>query len=387
LLKQCYAISEELIEWRRDFHMHPEIGFALQRTAAIVAEQLEGMGYTVKRGVGKTGVVADMGTSGPLIAIRADMDALPILEQNNTEYISKIPGAMHACGHDAHIAMALGAAMILAMEDLPGRVRFLFQPAEEVADEEGLSGAQRMAQEGAMEGVDFVIAQHVDPNRPAGKVGISPGPSSGGVDSWFGKITGKGGHGAHPHTTIDPFYLSAHVILALNAIVSRRLNPFDPSVVSIGSLVGGFTENVIPESVKITGTLRFTEESVQKQIHSEIKRAFELARTLGGDYELVIEIGSPPMINDAHVSETIEKVSKDLLGPENVHEIEKTLGAEDFGSFLEHAPGAMFTIGTQMPGHEGFSLHHPKFDLDERALPIGTAVLVETALRFMRGEA
>jgi amidohydrolase len=383
MLKQAHAISEELIEWRRDFHMHPEIGFELHRTSKIVADELEKMGYRVKRGVGKTGVVAEIGEGGKLIAIRADMDALPILEQNQVEYVSQNKGAMHACGHDSHTAMALGAALLLSKEKLPGRIRFLFQPCEETTDEEGKSGAQRMSAEGAMDGVDYIIAQHVDPLRPVGTIGINAGPSSGGVDSWYGVISGKGGHGAYPDKTIDPFYLLAHVILALNGIVSRRINPFEPAVVSIGSISGGFTENVIPESVNITGTLRFTNEKVHQQIHVEMKRAFEIAKTLGGDYELRYEIGGPPMINDELVSEVIEKTGKDMLGTENVSEIEKTLGAEDFGEFLKHAPGAMFTLGTQKQGHENYLLHHPKFDLDERALPIGTAMLVETAKRFL----
>src|SRR5215216_278023 len=383
MLKQAHAISEELIEWRRDFHMHPEIGFELHRTSKIVADELEKMGYRVKRGVGKTGVVAGIGDGGRVVAIRADMDALPIVEMNEYEYISQNPGAMHACGHDSHTAMALGAALLLSKEKLPGRVRFLFQPCEETTDEEGRSGAQRMSAEGAMNGVDYIIAQHVDPLHPVGTIGINSGPSSGGVDSWYGMISGKGGHGAYPDKTIDPFYLLAHVILALNGIVSRRLNPFDPAVVSIGSISGGFTENVIPESVRITGTLRFTDERVHQQIHKEMKRAFEIAKTLGGDYELRYEIGGPPMINDALVADVIEKTGQDMLGVENVSEIEKTLGAEDFGEFLKHAPGAMFTLGTQKQGHEDYLLHHPKFDIDERALPIGTAMLVETAKRFL----
>jgi amidohydrolase len=386
MLKQAHAISEELIEWRRDFHMHPEIGFELHRTSKIVADELEKMGYRVKRGVGKTGVVAEIGEGGKVIAIRADMDALPILEQNEYEYVSQNKGAMHACGHDSHTAMALGAALILSKEKLPGRVRFLFQPCEETTDEEGKSGAQRMSAEGAMDGVDYIIAQHVDPLHPVGTIGINAGPSSGGVDSWYGVISGKGGHGAYPDKTIDPFYLLAHVILALNGIVSRRLNPFEPAVVSIGSITGGFTENVIPESVRITGTLRFTNEKVHQKIHEEMKRAFEIAKTLGGDYELRYEIGGPPMINDTVVSEVIENTGKDMLGAENVSEIEKTLGAEDFGEFLKHAPGAMFTLGIQKQGHENYLLHHPKFDLDERALPIGTAMLVETARRFLEQE-
>lgn len=383
MLKQAHAISEELIEWRRDFHMHPEIGFELHRTSKIVADELEKMGYRVKRGVGKTGIVAEIGEGGKVIAIRADMDALPILEQNEVEYASKTPGAMHACGHDSHTAMALGAALLLSKEKLPGRVRFLFQPCEETADEEGKSGAQRMAAEGAMDGVDFVIAQHVDPSHPVGTIGINAGPNSGGVDSWYATITGKGGHGAHPDKTVDPFYLMSHVIIALNALISRRINPFEPAVVSIGSVSGGFTENVIPESVRITGTLRFTDESVHHQIQEEMRRAFDIVKVLGGDYQLDFLIGGPPMINDKLVADMIEKASRDLLGTENVHEITKTLGAEDFGEFLKLAPGAMFTLGTQKAGHEEYMLHHPKFDLDERALPIGTAVLVETTKRFL----
>lgn len=383
MLKQAHAISEELIEWRRDFHMHPEIGFELHRTSKIVADELEKMGYRVKRGVGKTGVVAEIGEGGKVVAIRADMDALPILEQNDYEYVSQNAGAMHACGHDSHTAMALGAALLLSKEKLPGRVRFLFQPCEETADEEGKSGAQRMSAEGAMDGVDYVIAQHVDPLKPVGTIGINAGPSSGGVDSWYATITGKGGHGAHPNTTIDPFYLMSHVIIALNAIPSRRINPFDPAVVSIGSVSGGFTENVIPERVRVTGTLRFTDEAVHQQIREEMKRAFEIANVLGGSYELEFLVGGPPMINDRMVSELIEQTGRDMLGEGNVHEIVKTLGAEDFGEFLKHAPGAMFTLGTQKAGHEEYLLHHPKFDIDERAMPIGTAMLVETTRRFL----
>jgi amidohydrolase len=383
MLKQAHAISEELIEWRRDFHMHPELGFELHRTAGIVADELEKMGYRVKRGVGKTGVVAEIGEGGKVIAIRADMDALPILEQNEYEYVSQNKGAMHACGHDSHTAMALGAALLLSKERLSGRVRFLFQPCEETADEEGKSGAQRMSAEGAMDGVDYIIAQHVDPHKPVGTIGINAGPSSGGVDTWYGVITGKGGHGAHPDKTVDPFYLLAHVILALNGIVSRRLNPFEAAAVSVGSINGGFTENVIPDRVNLTGTLRFTNTEVQEQIHAEIRRAFDVAKALGGDYELRFEIGGPPMINDKMVSDVIEKTGQDMLGSANVQEIEKTLGAEDFGEFLKHAPGAMFTLGTQKKGHEEYLLHHPRFDIDERAMPIGTAMLVETARRFL----
>jgi len=384
MLKQAHAISEEMIEWRRDFHMHPETGFDVYRTAGIVADELAKMGYRVKRGVGKSGVVADIGEGGKMVAIRADMDALPLQELNESEYKSQVDGKMHACGHDSHTAMALGAAQILAKENLNGRIRFLFQPSEESADEEGKSGAVRMSEDGAMDGVDYVIAQHVDPSKPVGSIYISSGPCSGGVDSWFGVIQGKGGHGAYPHHTVDPFYLLSHVIFALNAMISRRLDPFAPAVVSIGSVNGGFTENVIPDSIKITGTLRYTTHEVQKQVHEEIKRAFETVKALGGDYTLKLEIGAPPMINNAEVTEMISAVGSDLLGADNVHPGEKTLGAEDFGSFMEHAPGAMFMLGTLKEGHEQYPFHHPRFDIEERAFPLGTAILVETALRFLK---
>jgi len=383
MLEKARAMQQQLTDWRREFHMHPELGFQEIRTAAKVAEILEQIGYRVRRGVGRTGVVAEFGNGKPVVAIRADMDALPLQESNQVPYASQNPGVMHACGHDSHMAMALGAAALLSRVKISGTVRFLFQPSEEVADDEGLSGAQRMIQDGVMDGVELVIALHVEPTTPSGAIRIESGPVSGGVDSWFGEIIGIGGHGAHPHQSIDPFYLTAHVILALNGIVSRRLDPFDPAVVSIGSLHGGFTENVIPERVKITGTLRYTEKRVQEQIHAEIRRAFEIARTLGGNYNLIFQIGTPPMINSPKASDFIESVAVDLLGRQNVLPWKNELGAEDFGCFMELATGAMFALGT---GSERFQrqLHNPDFDLDESCLPVGAALLAETVLRFFR---
>jgi len=365
--------------------MHPELGFQETRTASKVAETLEQLGYRVRRGVGRTGVVADLGSGKPVVAIRADMDALPLQEANQVPYASQNPGVMHACGHDSHIAMALGAAVLLSREKFPGMVRFLFQPSEEVGDENGISGAPLMIREGVMEGVDLVIALHVEPTAPVGAIRIRSGPASGGVDSWFGEIIGTGGHGAHPHQTIDPFYIGAHVILALNGIVSRRIDPFDPAVVSIGSMHGGFTENVIPERLKLTGTLRYTEKRVQEQIHEEIRRAFEIARTLGGEYELKFEIGTGPMINSPIASDLIENVAVDLLGRGNILPWKDELGAEDFGCFMDLAPGAMFALGTGS-SHFQCHLHNPDFDLDESCLPIGAAIFAETARRFLQAK-
>lgn len=387
MLKQAHALYEDLVHWRRDFHQHPELGFTENRTAEIVAQELEKLGYTVRRGVGRTGVVADLGDeAGPTLAIRADMDALPILEAADREYASLNPGVMHACGHDSHTAMALGAATLLAKEKFPGRVRFLFQPSEEAGDEEGISGAPRMVADGALEGVDLVIAQHVDPHEPVGTFAISAGPASGGVDSWFAKIFGVGGHGAYPDLVIDPFFILAQVINALNAIVSRRINPFQPAAVSLGTVHGGFAQNVIPAEVEVTGTLRYTDPALLPFLRAEMHRAFELSRVFGGDYELRFEFGGPPMLNHPVAADLLREAGSAILGAANVHPLTPSLGAEDFGALTEVVPGAMFTLGTRIEGDER-TLHHPRFDIDERALPLGTAVLVEAALRYLRGAA
>jgi amidohydrolase len=383
MLDKARKMQQQLIKWRRDFHMHPELGFQETRTSAIVANTLENLGYRVRRNVGSTGVVADLGSGEPMIAIRADMDALPIQETNDAPYVSQNPGVMHACGHDAHTAMALGTATLLAEEKFPGTVRFLFQPAEETGDKEGISGAPHMIRDGAMEGVNMIVALHVDPLTPVGDICNEAGPASGGADSWFGSVIGKGGHGASPHDTIDPIFISAHIIFAMNGIVSRRLNPFNPAAVSIGAIHAGQAENVIPTQVDFKGTLRYTEHNVQEQIHAEIERAFSLARTLGGDYELRFEIGTPPMQNHPTAVELIQKTAVDLLGEEHIVPFRKGLGAEDFSCFTEMAPGAMFALGARIEGDQRYA-HNPRFDIDEGALQVGAALLAESALRFLQ---
>jgi amidohydrolase len=384
MLKKAHHLYEDLVTWRRDFHQHPELGFTETRTAKIVADELEKMGYRVRRGVGKTGVVADLGDeSGRTIGIRADMDALPILETDDRDYVSLNPGVMHACGHDSHTAMALGAAAILAQEQFQGRVRFIFQPSEEDVDAEGFGGAQRMLADGVLEGVDMIIAQHVAPEHPVGKIAISAGHVAAGVDSWFGKIYGVGGHGAHPELTVDPFYLLSHIILGLNAIISRRVQPFQAAVVSIGTIHGGFAQNVIPAEVEITGTLRYMTPEVHAQIKAEIERVFEIARNLGGDYELRFVSGGKPMFNAESTATLLCETGIALLGEENVMSFKPTLGGEDFSEFTNLIPGAMFNLGTLIEGDER-TLHHPRFDINEQAMPIGTAMLVEAALRFLK---
>jgi amidohydrolase len=382
MLQRAREIEDQLVAWRREFHMQPELGFGEVRTAGRVAEVLEGLGYRVRAGVGRTGVVAERGQGRPTVAIRADMDALPIQETNLKPYVSQVPGVMHACGHDAHVAIALGVATLLAQETFPGTVRFLFQPAEEVGDDEGFSGAPRMVQDGAMEAVNVVLALHVAADLPTGDVVIDAGAISAGVDSFFATLFGRGGHGAMPHQVVDPVYIAAHVILALHGIVSRRLHPLDPAVVSIGSIHGGAAENVIPERVELSGTIRFMELGVQKQIHAEIERGLEIARTLGGDYTLRIEHGGRPMVNDERIVSLIREVAAGLLGDDHVQSRRPEMGAEDFGAFSELAPGAMFSLGCLIEGDKR-KLHSPRFDLDEECLPIGAAILAETALRLL----
>jgi amidohydrolase len=384
VIERAHEIADQLVAWRRDFHAHPELGFQETRTAAHVAEAAEELGYRVRTGVGRTGVVAERGEGHPIVAIRADMDALPIQEACDVPYASQVPGVMHACGHDAHTAIALGVAKLLAEEAFPGTVRFLFQPSEERGDEEGVSGAPRMVEDGAMEGVDTVLALHVRGNLPVGDISVETGPVSAGIDTFRATIIGEGGHGAYPHLLVDPIYIAGHVILALNGIVSRRLSPTAPAVVSVGAIHGGRACNVIPERVEITGTVRFMSQAVRERIYAEIERAFEIARTMGGDYELEIEPGGLPMVNDEAVVGLIRQVAADLLGSEHVLEQEVTMGAEDFGVFSSLAPGAMFRLGCRIEGDERKG-HNPRFDIDERCLPIGTAILAETALRLLRG--
>ncbi len=383
MLQRAREIEEQLVAWRREFHVHPELGFQETRTAARVAETLESLGYRVRTGVGRTGVVAERGQGHPVVAIRADMDALPVQEANDVDYASQVPGVMHGCGHDAHTAIGLGVATLLAQETFPGTLRFLFQPAEEVGDDEGISGAPRMVEDGAMEEVDAVLALHVDADLPTGDITVDAGPASAGVDSFFATITGKGGHGAMPHTVVDPIYVAGHVILAIHGIVSRRLHPTAPAVVSIGSIHGGQAENVIPQQVELSGTIRYMESKVREEIHVEIARALEIARTMGGDYALRFEHGGPPMINDAEIVSLIHKVGAELLGSEHIPPQELEMGSEDFGAFSDLAPGAMFKLGCQIEGDER-KHHNPRFDIDERCLPLGTAILAEAALRLLR---
>ena len=382
MLNKAKVIQSEMVAWRRDFHMYPELGFKEERTSTKLAEILEPFGYRVQTGVGKTGLIAEIGSGKPIVAIRADMDALPIKEANQVPYKSKNQGVMHACGHDVHMAIALGTAKLLSQESFSGAVRFLFQPAEEVDDEEGLSGAPRMIEDGAIADVDCVLALHVDAATNTGEIEIPTEFASAGVDTFYAKIIGKGGHGSTPHKVVDPIFISGYVILAIHGIVSRQLRPYDPAVISIGSIQGGQTDNVIPEEVILLGTIRFLNPEVQEKIHAEIKNALEISRALGGDYELKIQVGYPPMHNHIETVDLIKSVACEMLGDDKIIPPELDMGAEDFGYFLEKTKGAMFMLGCKIEG-DTRRHHDPRFDVDENCMPIGVAIFAETALRIL----
>lgn len=391
MLHKAQALADELVRLRRDIHRHPELGFREFRTAALVADTLTEIGIDVKTGVGRTGVVGQLGTGdGPTIAIRADMDALPILESNDVDYASQNRGVMHACGHDAHTAILLGVAHLLkqsyAEDEWHGNVRFLFQPSEEAFDENGISGATAMLADGAMEGVDAVIALHVISDQPSGILRFQDGYSLAAVDSFEAWLRGDGGHGAHPDSGSDPLYMLSSILPAIYAIPSRRINPLRPCVVSLGQISGGAVPNVIPNEVYIQGTMRSHDDKVREQLRAEVERAFKLSEGLGGRYELKIAYGYPSLYNDPEANEWMRTVARDLLGQTAVTDAEFGMGAEDFAYMTQQAKGAMFMLGAATP--DGVTRHHHTdiFNIDESVLPVGAAVLAETARRFVTGQ-
>jgi amidohydrolase len=391
MLDKAQSLADELVRLRRDIHRHPELAFQEVRTAALVADTLREIGgISIRTGVGKTGVVGDLGTGdGPTIAIRADMDALPILEANDAAYCSETPGNMHACGHDGHTAMLLGVAHLLKQEfaagGLRGNVRFLFQPAEEDEGGEAMSGAPMMIRDGALDGVDAVIALHVDSMQPLGKVTMRDSWDSAAADQFKAWIAGRGGHGAYPHETVDPIWLLGPVLEALHGIVARRVNPIQSAVVTVGQVHAGTTSNVIPPEVFLHGTLRSYNADVRELLIAEVERAFGVARALGGDYRLEIKRGYPAGRNSPVVSGWLARAAADLIGPGALDPTPPRMGAEDFAYMSAKVPGAMFHLGAAV-GDKPRAHHTDVFDIDERCLPTGAAILAETARRFLAGE-
>lgn len=392
MLARAEALAPEMIRLRRDIHRHPELGFQEVRTAALVADTLREIGgMEIRTGVGRTGVMATLGSgAGPTIALRADMDALPIMEQNDVAYKSLNDGVMHACGHDAHTAILLGAAHLLrqsmAEDGWQGTVRFLFQPSEEAFDEQGVSGATAMIEDGALEDVDAVLALHVWSSGPSGEIHLQDGFSMAAVDAFDAWIRGEGGHGAYPHEGGDPLAMLGPILSTLYAIPSRRINPLEPTVVSLGQVSGGHIHNVIPREVHLRGTIRSHSEAVRRQLWTEIERALRLSETLGGSYELKIMGGYPALYNAPEANAWLREVASDMVAETAVLDTQFGMGAEDFAYMAQKAPGAMFMLGAATPDGVVRNHHMDNFDIDENVLPLGAAMLAETARRFVAGE-
>jgi amidohydrolase len=381
-LDQAKLLQDEIVRVRRHIHENPELSFKEHETAKLAAEKLKQLGYAVTTGIAETGVVADLG-EGYTVAIRADMDGLPIQETHDRPYHSRNDGVMHACGHDAHVSCALAAASILAKAKLPGRLRFLMQPAEETGDAEGKSGACKMIEQGVMKGVDAVIGLHMDASVPAGKVALMPGPVMAAADIFKITIHGKGGHGAYPETTVDSVVIAAQIIQALQQIVSRRISPLEPSVVTVGAIHSESKRgNVISASVTLEGTIRSFSETVRQKLIEELDRCCSIARVLGGDFEIEWELGYPPTVNDPAVTEIMHAAACDLIGTNNVITIPPKTWSEDFSMLAEQAPGAFLFLGAEIEGDRR-AHHSPNFDLNESGLYIGPAVLAETARRLI----
>lgn len=387
MYQKAQRLSDSLVDLRRLIHRHPELGFQEYHTARLIADRLAELGITVRTGVAKTGVFGDLGEGNPCIALRADMDALPIQEENDVPYASEVPGVMHACGHDVHVACVLGAAHLLAEEAaagrLPGRVRFLFQPSEESQDEEELSGGMRMVDEGVMEAVDAVVGLHVWTDLPVGSVGLRKGTSTAYPDKFELLVKGEEAHGAYPHRGIDAITLAAQVINALQTVVSRRLDPTRGRVLTVGTIHGGTKENVLAGEVKMTGTIRTFEPETRAALLHEMERACAVTRALGGDFTLRIIPGYIPVVNDPALTDLVRQVATEMVGEERVVESRLEMGGEDFSYLDREAPGCFFLIGGADPAGPERRHHHPSFDVDERCLPLGAALLAQIAKRFL----
>ena len=380
----------DMIATRRDLHEHPELAFEEVRTSGIVAQRLRTMGLEVQTGIAKTGVGAQLRgrASKPgakTIAIRADMDALPIYEMNDIEYRSTIDGKMHACGHDGHTSILLAVADILhkRREELTGNVKFVFQPAEEM-----VGGAEPMIKEGAMQDVDGIIGLHLISDYPFGRVGVRAGAVFASADRLILTVKGKGGHAAMPETTVDPIVISAYIVTALQTLISRETSPLSQAVVTIGKIQAGTAFNIIPESAEMHGTMRaFNMEHRRKLIRRISKIAQGIATTMGGSCEVDIIDGCPPCVNDAKMTELVRDAAIVTVGEKEVDSSEDvmTAGSDDMACFLEAVPGCYFIVGAKNESKgANYPHHHPRFNIDEDSLPIGVEVLTRAAMDYLK---
>ncbi len=377
-------LAPRLIEIRRHLHSHPELSGQEYQTAAYVAGVLSSCGLQVKERVGKVGVVGELrgqGSDPRMLAIRTDMDALPIQEQTGLEFASQQPGIMHACGHDVHTTVGLGTAMVLSQlgESLPGNVRFLFQSAEEIAQ-----GANWMVKDGVMDGVSGILSVHVFPSIPAGVVGIRYGALTAAADDLEITIMGESGHGARPHEAIDAIWIASQVVTTLQQAISRTQNPLRPVVLTIGQISGGRAPNVIADRVKLLGTVRSLHPETSKALPEWIEHLVAgVCHPFGARYTVNYRRGVPSVQNDITLTQLLESSAEEAWGREGIQMIqEPSLGAEDFSVYLQYAPGSMFRLGTGFKDRRNPSLHHPQFMVDESAIVTGVVTLAYAAYKY-----
>ena len=379
-------LAPRLIEIRRHIHSHPELSGQEYQTAAYVAGVLASSGVRAIEGIGKTGVLGEIkgySSESRWLAIRTDMDALPIQERTNLEFASRNEGVMHACGHDIHTTVGLGAAMILSQleEKLPGHVRFLFQPAEEIAQ-----GAHWMIKDGAMQDVDGILGVHVFPTIPGGCVGIRHGALTAAADDLELIVMGESGHGARPHEAIDAIWIASQIITTLQQAISRTQNPLRPVVLTIGQINGGRAPNVIADRVKLLGTVRSLHPETHENLPAWIEQIVSsVCATYGAKYELTYKRGVPGVQNDPKLTQLVESAALEALGRSHVQILpEPSLGAEDFSMYLEHAPGTMFRLGVGLTDKPNYPLHHPQFEVNEAAIVTGAVTLAYAACQYWK---
>ncbi len=367
---------ESLVATRRDLHQHPELGFEETRTAGIVAARLARLGLSPRSGVGKTGVVADPGESSARILLRADMDALPLTEATGASYESRVPGKMHACGHDGHVAIGLAVAERLSRSPSASRFRFLFQPAEE-----GAGGAEACAEDGVLDGVAAAFGLHLWNQLPVGKIGVNRGALLAAVDEFAIEVEGRGGHGASPHETADPIVAAARIIEALQSVVSREISPLDSAVVTVSSVHGGTAFNIIPSSVRLTGTARSFSQETGRALPEKVARVVRgTAEAAGVAAQLDYRHVNRATVNDRAMADLFIETAREIFGEENVETETRTLGGEDMSVFLSRVPGCFFFVGSAPAGaHRPH--HSPDFDIDERSLALATVLFEAVALK------